>query len=588
MTDQSLVIQKFCAKPKNFAWFLGAGSSRSSGLPTANDIIWDLKKRHYCREEGQEILRQDLQNQAVKDKIQSFMNSTGFPEIWSDEEYSTYFEKIFGDDKELQRRYLNGILAEEKSSLSMGNRVLGALMSEGLTEIAFTTNFDSIVEKAVAEISGNTLSAYHLEGSHSANNALNNAEFPFYCKLHGDFRYDSLKNLSVDLDQQNADLSKSFLNAGNRCGFIVAGYSGRDESVMELFREVLNGQNPFPNGLYWTGIRKTEIHPAVEELINLAKSKDIDADFVEIKTYDAFMSRLWSNVESKSEPIDRKVRKMEMTSVTIPMPPNGQAKPIVRLNALPITGYPKKCLSLAFSQPKDWSDLRSAISETEGQLILSKSDKIWCWGNESTIRDAFSDDLPEISETDLPVDLQSSDNLIIKRFFADAIAKSFTKERPLLSRTRGLATYLIVDRHDEDVGVTDPIYDVVGKPTGQIHGLFTPPIEGDERPQAVSWAEALRISIDQRNGQLWLLVDPEIWIWPPRARSNAREFLDKRRADRLNEKYAKLLDAWVKVLSQTDERNIEIDLSPFDNGTDIENPKFKIGNRTAFTKRVVK
>ena len=300
------------------------------------------------------------------------------------------------------------------------------------------------------------------------------------------------------------------------------------------------------------------------------------------------MSRLWSNVEPKSEPIDRKVRKMEMTSVAIPMPRNGHAKPIVRLNALPITGYPTRCLSLTFSQPKEWSDLRGAISESEGQLILSKSDKIWCWGNKSTIREAFSDDIPEISATDLPVDLQSSGNLFIKRFFADAIAKSFTKERPLLSRTRSFTTYLIVDRHDQDVGAIEPIYNVVGKPSGDIRGLFVPPIEGEARPQAVSWAEALRISIDQRNGQLWLLIDPDIWIWPSHARPDAREFLDKRRADRLNDKFAKLLDAWVQVLSQTDERNIEFDLSPFDSGTDIENPKFKVGNRTAFTKRIIK
>jgi SIR2-like domain len=82
------------------------------------------------------------------------------------------------------------------------------MLSSGLSRIAFTTNFDSIVEKAVAEVSGNSLSAYHIEGSRSAIQALNNEEFPFYCKLHGDFRYDSVKNLAADLATQNGELAR--------------------------------------------------------------------------------------------------------------------------------------------------------------------------------------------------------------------------------------------------------------------------------------------------------------------------------------------------------------------------------------------
>ena len=54
------------------------------------------------------------------------------------------------------------------------------------------------------EVSCQSLSAHHLEGSHTANKALSNEEFPIYCKLYGDFRYDSLKNLSGDLATQNA------------------------------------------------------------------------------------------------------------------------------------------------------------------------------------------------------------------------------------------------------------------------------------------------------------------------------------------------------------------------------------------------
>src|SRR5207302_6215183 len=102
--DQAEFTGLFSVSPRNFAWFLGAGASRAAGLPTATDILWDMKRRYYCREENQEITRQDVQNPAVGDRIQSFMDSRGFPPHGAPNEYSTYFERIFGEDKERQRR----------------------------------------------------------------------------------------------------------------------------------------------------------------------------------------------------------------------------------------------------------------------------------------------------------------------------------------------------------------------------------------------------------------------------------------------------------------------------------------------------
>jgi hypothetical protein len=305
--DQGEFTGRFCARPQNFAWFLGAGTSASAGLPTATDIIWDLKRRHYCREENQEIARQDVQNKAVRARIQSFMESRGFPVLWAEDEYPAYFQKIFGDDKEQQRKYLKGILAEEKASLSIGNRVLGAMIAGGHCRAAFTTNFDSVVEKAVAEVSGQSLAAYHLEGSHAANQALNNEEYPIYCKLHGDFRYDSLKNLPADLATQNAALADCLRNAGNRFGFVVSGYSGRDRSIMDLFRAVLDTTNPFPHGFFWTGLKGCGPRPEVETLLQQGRAKGVTAHFVPIETFDALMLRLWRNLEGKAATLDAQI-----------------------------------------------------------------------------------------------------------------------------------------------------------------------------------------------------------------------------------------------------------------------------------------
>jgi hypothetical protein len=85
--DQGEFTSIFCARPQNFVWFLGAGASATAGLPTATHIIWDLKRRYYCREENQDVSRQDMQNEAVRTGIQGFMQSRGSPVLRADDEY---------------------------------------------------------------------------------------------------------------------------------------------------------------------------------------------------------------------------------------------------------------------------------------------------------------------------------------------------------------------------------------------------------------------------------------------------------------------------------------------------------------------
>lgn len=62
---QSQLITLIAERPTRFAWFLGAGASRTAGLPTGGDIIWDLKRRYYRQEENREVSPQDIQNDWV-------------------------------------------------------------------------------------------------------------------------------------------------------------------------------------------------------------------------------------------------------------------------------------------------------------------------------------------------------------------------------------------------------------------------------------------------------------------------------------------------------------------------------------------
>ena len=583
---QGDLVARVCGKPQNYAWFLGAGTSRAAGLPTATDIIWDLKRRHYCRQENQDIARQDLQNNAVRERIQSYFDSCGFPSLWDDNEYTVYFERIFGADRERQRQYINGMLSEEHVSLSVGNRVFGALLVAGLARVVFTTNFDTVVEKAVAEMGQQAIAPYHLEGAGAANAALNNEEFPLYCKLHGDFRYETLKNLSQDLEHQNEQLSTCLVNAGNRFGFVVSGYSGRDESVMRLFERVLESPNPFPHGLYWTVMKGSSIPPAVSRLLDRATLQGVEAAIVETQTFDAFMLHLWRNIQTRPTDLDAKVRKSRLATVDIPLPPRGQDRPLVRLSGLPILSMPERCHSLAFRAPKEWRELRQAMIDSKGGLILTRGDTVFAWGTRRQVRLAFGRDLKSIAETPVPSDLRIPENYHIKGFLERALTQSLTRHPLLLSRTLGKAAYLIANPHAASRSGLAPLSSIVGDTGSTVHSLFTTPTAEHPKAEQVRWAEALRISVDQRRGRLWMMVHPDLWIWPSRARRDAKDFMEHRRRDRLNRRYNQLLDAWLRLALGHHQPGSRIQLAPFESGDYVENPRFVLSSRTAFTRRL--
>ena len=409
--NQADLVARICARPQNFAWFLGAGASRAAGLPTATDIIWDLKRRYYCREENQDIARHDVQNDAVRQRIQSYFDARGFPAAWDDNEYTVYFERIFGSDREQQRQYISDLLAEERVSLSVGNRVFGALFASGLTRVAFTTNFDTVVEKAVAEMGQQSLPVFHLEGAHAANSALDNEDFPLYCKLHGDFRFDSLKNLARDLERQNDELSSCLVNTANRFGFVISGYSGRDESVMQVFDRVLESPNPFPHGLYWTVMKGSDVPSAVHRIVDAARAKGVAAEVVEIQTFDSFTLHLWRNVQDKPAALDAKVRRTSLATVDIPLPSPARGGPILRLTGLPILSMPERCQSLAFASPKDWDELRQAMIDSRQDLILTKGDAVLAWGDGRLLRESFGGDLLSIVDVPVPDGLRAPGEL---------------------------------------------------------------------------------------------------------------------------------------------------------------------------------
>ena len=282
--------------------------------------------------------------------------------------------------------------------------------------------------------------------------------------------------------------------------------------------------------------------------------------------------------------MDPKVKVAKRGGVSIPVPAVGKGA-IVRMNALPIVSLPGECQALSFKREKDWSDIREAAHASQGQLILTKGDNVLCWGRAFVVRSHFQD-VESISRRDIgPMIADISHHLYLKGFIEEALCRSLVRGKPLLVRTTKYGSFLIADAHSRDQGPLSRLHETVGKPFGQIAGLTTAIDEDHPQPERVFWAEAVRVSLDFAAERTWLLVDPEIWIWPPRARRDAAQFMDARRAGRYNSVYNSILDAWLNSILDSEERQTVQSFSAFGDGSSIECPAFQIGTGTAYTRR---
>jgi len=520
-------LKSYASRPNRFAWLLGAGASRNAGMPSADDLVWELKLRLYCLNERQDVARHDLANKAVRERIQQYFDSKHAPARYDFLEYSYFFELAFGTDYAAQQRFLDDELKPDKLSLNVGNRVLAALIAMGTANVVFTTNFDIVLEQAYAEIAGKVLPTFHLEGPTAALDALNADSFPLYVKLHGDFRYRSIKNLSEDLKANDKLLETAFLAASNRFGVVVSGYSGRDANVMSMFHAALKQSNPFPGGLYWCVTKASDCSDAVKGLIDAAAAAGVDAAIVETGTFDILMSNLWLQISNRPDKLNEKVRPHRASSVSIPVPSPGKAFPLLRTNALPVTGLPTTCGKLVCTPLPTYDQIRKAQGENIPEAIYTLNDGLLYWGSTAEVTRFVSagDVKQSTSQTFADPQAELSQSTVLKGLFEHALAKALCGGKPVVLRRKGRALFAVAGNRPEDRPLLRDLAIAVG-------GNERAFVSGDVPNQQSKWAEAVTIRLEERAGNLYLLLEPAIWITPLKSREAASAFMRGRRLKR--------------------------------------------------------
>jgi len=228
----------------NFALFIGAGASASSGIKTASQMISEWRRLLYEQSKSDETLEKWLKKQDWYE---------------DEEEYPILFENTY-DQRSQRRVYIEDC-------------------------VKVTSNFDDLLNEACF-LYADLRPIVCAHDSAVADIRVTSAR-PKIIKLHGDFLYDSIKNTVRETETLEKNMRDKFMQFATEYGMVVIGYGGNDRSVMDILDTILKSDGYFPNGLYWCKRKGDKASKKLERLMR----RD-NAYWVEIEGFDEFMAGL--------------------------------------------------------------------------------------------------------------------------------------------------------------------------------------------------------------------------------------------------------------------------------------------------------
>ena len=593
-------VRQWAVQCPKIGWLLGAGASAAARVPTADHIMMDLLLRMYADAHG--LIRQKLSLSEARDveRIRDYYNNrNGMPPLADPSAYSAAFQLALPDEG-ARRRHLRSLF--EGRSPSYGQRILGAFVAAGLTDLVITTNFDDLIEKAVEQAqttrndpARHRLGVADLGNPSQANLALSDDDFPFLFKLHGDFRDRELKNLESELQTQDANMRQAVLDASRRFGLAVVGYSGRDASVMDMLTEAVTIDRAFPAGLWWMGREPDSVLAPVKELLDACACGGVSAYFVKIETFDETLGALGRQAElpgALRAYVDNLRAQPRVTDSGLPQHDRGPL-PALRMNALPVLETPTRALRATLTSVPNPAEMRQSLSDVFWRgASVSSGRQLLALGSAEVLSKALvvegQIDLCDISLA------EEGGSTLERSLIYEALARGLARELPARAQIRDSGHHLIVtpvrtDRPDSErqSHVRRILADAYGDQlTGQCPPSLGRGADGQER----RFAESVELSLERRFGVLWLLFVPRTWVSPlPQANRRkgqgdpASAWRKERWVKRRNEKWAEIIDAWAKAIAPKDRTEINV-LPAGLPEKDLIGGTFVLGETTAYSR----
>ncbi|WP_445219368.1 SIR2 family protein [Bradyrhizobium sp. Pa8] len=208
-TDLPSGIEKIVARlkdGKSFVPLVGAGLSYDAGIPIGQGVVKLLK--------------------------------TQFPDRLPNDhyEYSEAFNAALpGPENRFERRkFFEALCAGYRPGVQTG--LFANLIEHGVFRVVLTTNFDHLIEQALVACSSLPIQIFVDEEAFYPTVPL--PRCPTILKVHGDFLFDDLANLEMEMQRKLSDDMKTKLIDGTRnSDLIVIGYGGLDERVMKFLEQ---------------------------------------------------------------------------------------------------------------------------------------------------------------------------------------------------------------------------------------------------------------------------------------------------------------------------------------------------------------
>jgi hypothetical protein len=594
-------VRQWAVQSPKIGWLLGAGASAAAKVPTADHIMMDLLLRMYA--DAHQLVRQrlSLSDGADVERIRAYYdNQNGMPDLRDPSAYSVAFQLALPDDG-ARRQHLRSLF--EGRSPSYGQRMLGALVAAGLSDLLITTNFDDLIERATEQAqvtldnpSRRRLGVAALGSPGHANLALSDNDFPFLFKLHGDFRERDLKNLESELQTQDANMRQAVLDASRRFGLAVIGYSGRDKSVMEVLQDAVATDGAFPAGLWWMGREPDAVLAPVAELFDTCSARGVSAHFVKIETFDETLAALAKQAtlpDRLRNYVDNMGSGSRVVGSAIPQLDRGSL-PVLRMNALPVLDVPRQALRAALKTSLDRADIRKALSEARWRGALAVSgQQMLALGSADVLATAFDlDSVPTICDIEPSGrDAPNPERALIY----EAITRGLARTLPVRPRIRESGHRLIIAPENPerpDTYAQASSRQLLANAYGESLTGPCPLTLGRGRDgQSRRFAESVELSLEWRLGMLWLLFVPRTWVSAPAADrpvagplgDPASAWRKERWVNRRNEKWSAIIDAWAKSIAPRDRTEVAV-LPEGLRERDQVGGSFVLGRTTAYSR----
>ena len=570
----------FALRPNLVAWFLGAGASAASGIPTGYAMIRDFKAQIFCRETNLSKREIDTADPVWIERIDAFFRQTSLlPPDGDPTEYAAAFEAVYPEARH-RRQYIDDAIA--KGTSCFGHTVLAGLMAAGKADCVFTTNFDPLVEDAavaanavlpIADQRRPTVAA--IDSADRAMRCLNESDWPLIAKLHGDYQSIAIKNTEPELEKQDARMRHVLVEAGKRFGMLFVGYSGRDASILEALNEVLSAPSPFPNGLYWVTSSASRLLPAVTEFLSDAQATGVDVSVVECTTFDELVAEIVKTTDLPQFLYDR-VMEGRPTPRLVPVQiPHARARafPVLRYSAILLQSMPTTARRIRLVQSTTSAEVREIFKAKRCRATAAALGReLAVFGRDQEIMDALAPLGPSLAGT---IELDPVADSWAMGLLYDTLVRSLARQRPLIPRLRRSGHSLIVatPREGDDPERTRRQQQGLSR----LRGAYDANLFGAVPKLGFPFQEGVHIKLEQVDGKWWCGFEPYTFVQLPRQESPqvggaedtapeqapaemgmqaqrrgdpAGDWRRERWAPRYNKHWASIVGAWAQLLTE--------------------------------------